>query len=212
LKGAGELLEEDELLFEIPRNIFLNVENSSLAKHHASLLEELVDDSWLSLVLVMMHEKALGDKSIWKAYFDVLPTEFNTLIWWSEAELAEFQESLVKNMVGKDGADQAFKNRLLPIVQAYPALFGLEHIQTQDALQEAAMHLAHVMASTIMAYGFDVLPEQNQLDEDDQIAGEEGEELPKAMVPLADMLNADGDRNNVSDSLSSHIRFIILTL
>jgi SET domain-containing protein 6 len=176
----------------------LNVENSSLAKHHETLLGPLEDDPWLSLVLVMIHEKALGDESFWKAYFDVLPSEFNTLIWWSEEELVEFQESLVKQMVGKADADQTFKDRLLPILEANKGLFGLGHITNQSTLQDTALHSAHVMASMVMAYAFDVEPVQYEIDEFGDISDEEDEKLPKVMVPLADMLNADADRNNVS--------------
>jgi SET domain-containing protein 6 len=54
------------------------------------------------------------------------------------------------------------------------------------------------MATLIMAYAFDFEPEQE--DEDWQDDTSEIPSLPKAMVPLADLLNADGDKNNVSNT------------
>ena len=72
---------------------------------------------------------------------------------------------------------------------------------------------AHRMASVIMSYSFDLaVPEkkaavvvaatgsQDVGESDDDVEEEdEDKEVYKAMVPLADMLNADADRNNVCD-------------
>lgn len=61
---------------------------------------------------------------------------------------------------------------------------------------------AHRMGSIIMSYSFDLeLPEDpaknSAADSDDSDDEEEGK-FYKGMVPMADMLNADADRNNVS--------------
>jgi SET domain-containing protein 6 len=54
------------------------------------------------------------------------------------------------------------------------------------------------MGSLIMAYAFDVEPAtpRKDVDEEGFAEEEEDEALPKGMIPLADMLNADADRNN----------------
>jgi SET domain-containing protein 6 len=54
------------------------------------------------------------------------------------------------------------------------------------------------MGSLIMAYAFDIEPatSRKDVDEDGFAEEEEDEALPKGMIPLADMLNADADRNN----------------
>jgi SET domain-containing protein 6 len=49
----------------------------------------------------------------------------------------------------------------------------------------------------ITVYAFDVEPEGRDGDEERYLIDKEDEDLPKAMVPLADMLNADADRNKV---------------
>lgn len=112
--------------------------------------------------------------------------------------------------MGKDDADESFTRSLLPIVQRYPELFG-SHAQAFSSpnARTALLELAHRMATLIMAYGFDIEPEMSSEEDDDD--EEEGEEisgaangsaqfvykLNKGMVPLADLFNADGDRNNV---------------
>ena len=72
-----------------------------------------------------------------------------------------------------------------------------------DAGAAALLELAHVMGSLIMAYAFDIEKsetEEDDVDENDEsyMTDDEDEQLPKGMVPLADLLNADADRNNVS--------------
>jgi SET domain-containing protein 6 len=61
--------------------------------------------------------------------------------------------------------------------------------------------LAHRMGSTIMAYAFDLekVADEVSVGEDEGfVSGDEDMVMPKGMVPLADMLNADADKNNVT--------------
>jgi SET domain-containing protein 6 len=145
----------------------------------------------------MMYEKASGDASMWKAYFDVLPTEFDSLIWWSPQEIAELQASAVVGRIGRADADRVFRERLLPVVRAHPALFGLEDQEDKVKMEDIVLHETHVIASTIMAFAFDVEPANRDVDEDGYVTDENDADLPKGMIPLADILNADADRNNV---------------
>lgn len=147
-------VEEDEELFTIAQSNVLTVQNSSLQKVKPHLLERL--DSWNSLVLVMIHEDGLGKDSPWWDYLQLLPTEFNTLIYWSSSELAELEGSAVLNKIEKDDADASFKKLLLPIVQQHPEVFG-RHAQEFRGSNASTvlLDLAHRMATLIMAYGFD---------------------------------------------------------
>jgi SET domain-containing protein 6 len=183
------------VLFRIPRNIVLSVQNSSFSQTHKNLLDQLESDPWLQLILVMMFEYGRGSESPWKPYFDVLPEEFDTLMYWSDEELAELEQSAVVGKIGKAGANSNFKQRIVPVVRNEPALFGFNaSVSEDDVLQRA-----HRMASTIMAYGFDIEPEVKETDDDGYATEEEADDWPKGMVPLADMLNAEGEsKNNVS--------------
>lgn len=150
----------------------------------------------------MLYEYLNGNASNWSAYFGVLPTQFNTLMFWTEDELAELQASSVVDKVGKESADEMFLEQLVPVIQEFSELFFAGDPRAKQKAEEmrspASLELMHKMGSLIMAYAFDIessAPPKN-IDEDGYASEEEDEALPKGMVPLADMLNADADRCN----------------
>jgi SET domain-containing protein 6 len=157
---------------------------------------------WLSLILVMLYEYTNGDASNWSPYFAILPTEFNTLMFWSDDELAQLQASAVVTKIGKEGAEEAFMEQLLPVIKEFAEIFfaGDERAKqrAEEMRDERNITLMHNMGSLIMAYAFDVEPASPRKDVDEEGFAEEEEDeaLPKGMIPLADMLNADADRNN----------------
>jgi len=157
---------------------------------------------WLSLILVMLYEHFNGHASNWAPYFAVLPNEFNTLMFWSEDELAELQASAVVAKIGRDGANTAFLELLLPVIKEFAHVFfaGDERAaQKADEMRdEKNLTLMHKMGSLIMAYAFDVEPvsPRHDVDEEGFTEEEEDDALPKGMIPLADMLNADANRCN----------------
>ncbi|TGZ84872.1 SET domain-containing protein [Ascodesmis nigricans] len=184
-------LAKDELLFSIPRSSVLTLETSDL---NALLGKELrkLESPWLSLILVLIYETR--PDSPWKPYMDILPREFDTLMYWTPEELSLLRGSAVLNKIGRDEAEEQFATVLWPIIQSRPDVF-----QATEAWgsKEAFLQAAHRMGSIIMSYSFDldIVSEQSPIptDEDDE---EEEEGVCKAMVPLADMLNADADQNN----------------
>lgn len=142
----------------------------------------------------MIYEFLRGHQSPWKPYFDVLPTEFNTLMFWSDAELDQLQASAVSQKIGKQQANTTLVNKVVVPVRQNQSLFPAASSFSDEDL----LYLAHRMGSTIMAYAFDIEkePSQQEVDEDGYASDEEEEFLPKGMVPMADMLNADADLNN----------------
>ncbi|KAJ9642960.1 Ribosomal lysine N-methyltransferase 4 [Coniosporium tulheliwenetii] len=192
-------IAEDEPLFTIPRSAILTSANSSLAQTHPSLLSAL-PDPWLALTLAMLHEHLLGASSRWSPYFAILPTDFDTLMFWTDDELAELQASAVRHKIGKEAADAAFREHILPVVRQHRDVFFGAATGAPELPDAEILALAHRMGSTIMAYAFDMEPEGGsagkEVDEEGYASEEEDEALPKGMVPLADMLNADADRNN----------------
>lgn len=196
-------IEEGEELFSIPRSLILAVQNSDLK----SLLPQDVENlgPWLSLMLVMIFEYLKGPSSQWAPYFQILPTQFDTLMFWSAAELQELQASAIVDKIGKQGADESILESIAPVVRANPSLFppvGQLSSYEGDAGAAALLELAHMMGSLIMAYAFDIEKSEDDDDEmndadDSYMTDDEEEQLSKGMVPLADLLNADADRNNV---------------
>jgi SET domain-containing protein 6 len=186
---AVQDIAEDEELFAIPRRAILTAENSSLPPDLLTSLE----DPWLQLILAMVFEDAQESQSRWKAYLDILPKAFDTLMFWSPAELALLEGSAVVQKISREAADSTFSERLLPIIRANQDVFRAQGRSDEDLLA-----LCHRMGSTIMAYAFDL--EKSTEDappaQDEEWEVDEEENPAKGMVPLADLLNADADRNN----------------
>jgi SET domain-containing protein 6 len=187
---------EGEILFSVPRSSMLSTENSSLRKElpEAAAIRE----PWTALMLVMFYEKGKGSASRWSKYFDVLPqspNDFDTLIWWGPSEINELQASDVVGKIGKAIAEESFRDNLLPMLSQHRDLFGFKPLPDSD-FEADILQRAHMYASIIMSYAFDVEPRVQALDEDGWATEKEEEDLPKAMIPLADMLNADAERNN----------------
>lgn len=67
----------------------------------------------------MIYEHLQGPRSKWKPYFDVLPETFDTLMFWSNAELSELQGSAVLQKIGKIEADKTFRKEILPRIQVW---------------------------------------------------------------------------------------------
>ena len=119
-------------------------------------------------------------------------------MYWSDTELSELQGSSVVSKIGKAAADEAFTKTLLPLVRKYADLFGIYAADFKARnLKGLFLPIAHRMATLIMAYAFDLETEENaEPDEDGFVSDDEGN-LFKGMVPLADMLNANGTKANV---------------
>ena len=114
---------------------------------------------------------------------DVLPTQFNTPMFWNEEELAQLKGTEVLPRIGKQNSEEQYSQILLPLIKSNPNLFDLEKCRI-DAF--------HRMGSLVLAYSF------GRTDEDD----DESATADIAMVPLADMLNANPELNNVTCNIS----------
>lgn len=187
---ATQDLAVDEELFSIPRTSILTVETSNLPEN----VRKEIDDPWLSLIITMVYEYLRGAESPWKAYFGVLPEDFDTLMFWSEEELRHLQGSAVADKIGRETADTNFTEQLIPIIAQHANAFKTGNRSNNDLLS-----LCHRMGSTIMAYAFDLEKSNSESQSKGEEEWEEDEDeeiLPKGMVPLADLLNAEADRNN----------------
>lgn len=144
----------------------------------------------------MLFEYQQAQESKWAPYFDVLPTEFDTPMFWSEAELKDLQGSAMANKIGKASADATFEEQILPLVYQNVQAFNAQNLSNDQLLA-----LCHRMGSTIMTYAFD-LEAAGSASNNSQDGWEEDSDdgnapaMPKGMVPLADMLNANADLNN----------------
>ncbi|KAI3394265.1 hypothetical protein diail_2968 [Diaporthe ilicicola] len=237
-RGAGRGIvakadiSPDTVLFTIPRQTIICTNTSSLATKIPALFRppeeqdgadhdmegedsgddsrnDTAQDSWTSLILVLIYEYLQGASSPWKPYLDVLPTigDFSTPMFWADDELAELQASPVASKVGRDEAEKMMRTKILPVVQAHHAVFfpaGSPQLSDDQLIQ-----LAFRMGSVIMAYAFDLEKEDDDDDDDEggqagrQDEDEEEDEWVEdregktmlGMVPMADILNADAAFN-----------------
>lgn len=191
---AVENIAEGEDLFTIPRSSILCLENADLPARLPHVFEDL--DQWTAMNIVLIDEYLKGKKSFWKPYYDVLPQAFDTLIFWTKEELDELQASAVREKIGRASADEVFKSSIIPIWKDHATVFEIEN-GTGSLTDVEVLALAHRMASTIMAYAFDLEKDDSQLraDEDGYATEDDDENVPKGMIPLADMLNANAASN-----------------
>ncbi|KAH8895506.1 SET domain-containing protein [Thozetella sp. PMI_491] len=203
-------IDPDTVLFKIPRKSILCAKTSELVAQIPDVFaedlaldededdesEDRNQDPWSTLILIMLREYLRGDQSPWKPYFDVLPSEFDTPMFWTEAEVQELQASSVVSRIGRDQVSQMIGSKILPVIRAHEDAFfpaGTERLG-----DEAIAALAHRMGSTIMAYAFDLETDEddeaNQNEDDEWVEDREGRVM-MGMVPMADILNADAEFN-----------------
>ncbi|KAF2845320.1 SET domain-containing protein [Plenodomus tracheiphilus IPT5] len=198
-------IPEDTTLFTIPRNAIINVETSDLAKllpgifdgtpNDAADDEEDPLDPWASLILVMLREYLQAENSYWKPYIDILPTTFDTPIFWTKDELKELEGTvLTSDKIGKEESDEMLRARILPIVARNPTAFYPEGVTPMS--EEDLLALAHRIGSTIMSYAFDLDDDKEESDHEEEGWVEDHDGLTMlGMVPMADVLNANADFN-----------------
>lgn len=143
----------------------------------------------------MLYEYLQGENSRWKPYFDVLPQNFDTPLFWTDAELTELKGTcLTTEKIGKKESDEMIRSQILPVIKENPSVFYPSN--TTQLGDDELLALAHRMGSTIMAYAFDLDDDEAQQDEDEDGWEEDREgKTMLGMVPMADILNANAEFN-----------------
>ena len=204
-------IEADTVLFSIPRTFVINPATSELVGLAPSIFEDPVPavhgedgetetqyhDAWTSLILILIYEYIRGNDSRWKPYLDVLPSEFNTLMFWSDEELTHLQASSVIPRIGKAEADEMIRTKILATIHHHKSVFFPG--ETKPLAEDELFKLAHRMGSIIMAYAFnlekDEDEDEDEADEQDGWVEDREGRVTMGMVPMADILNADAQFN-----------------
>ncbi|KIV89256.1 hypothetical protein PV10_08835 [Exophiala mesophila] len=195
---ATQDIEEDEELFAVPRNLVLTVPTSSIPTHVFDSLGDI--GSWPPLIVTIIYEYLRREASPWYPYFQVLPTAFDSLMFWNDQELAQLQASAVIEKIGRAGAEESWKETIIPVMLKHPELFPISGSSDGEKIS-TLISLAHMAGSLIMAYAFDIDHDDDDdksqpANQEDEFEEDDEDEPSKGMVPFADMLNADADRNN----------------
>ena len=197
---ATQRIDQDEELFAIPKSLVLHAQTSSLSKYLNHPLPD--SDPWLPLITTILYELLRREDSAWAPYLSLLPSRFDTLMFWSDEELAQLRGSAVVNKIGKAGAEDAWRQTIIPFMLDHADLFPTSAHSREEKMTEL-VYLCHRAGSLIMAYAFDIDKEDtdevadgNSDAESSLVSDDEEEDTFKGMVPFADLLNADADRNN----------------
>ena len=144
--------------------------------------------------MVMIYEHLQGEKSQWKPYLDILPTSFDTPMFWSEAELKELEGTVLTHKIGKQSSDAKLLSRVVPVVMQNSSIFYPEG--SSQLSETKVLSLAHQMGSTVMAYAFDLENEEDDVEEEEDgwVVDKDAQRM-LGMVPMADILNANADFN-----------------
>lgn len=110
---------------------------------------------------------------------DILPEWFDTPMFWNEEELKALKGTEVISRIGKQKSEDQYTQLLLPLITSNPNLFDP---------QKCDLNAFHRMGSIVLAYSFG----SSDSSDDESESGE----AEIAMVPLADMLNANPQLNN----------------
>jgi SET domain-containing protein 6 len=153
----------------------------------------------MQLILVMLYENQLPS-SLWREYLgsspwrladkDILPENFDTPMFWNDEELTQLKGTEVLPRIGKKKSEEQYTQFLLPLITVSPILTLTKANPELFDPVRCSLHAFHRMGSLILAYSFG---STNSSDDDES---ESTAEI--TMVPLADMLNANPQLNNVS--------------
>ncbi|KAL7008056.1 Ribosomal lysine N-methyltransferase 4 [Cystobasidiomycetes sp. EMM_F5] len=164
-RGAVALddIAEGTVLFAIPRTLLLNIDNAGL-RSVLTAQEWQNLHGWTSLILAMMWEYRKPD-SLWRPYFNILPTSFDSLMFWSEVDLAELRGCSVVEKIGREEAMLDFHNIITPIIVSRPDIFGSPEFYTAD--------LYNRMGSLVLSRSFHV--EEYEADAEDSSSQTNGD-------------------------------------
>lgn len=146
-------IPEGHVLFTIPRDLTLSTRTSSLPLRFGmgAWKNAKLHEGWAGLILCMMWEAAQGSSSKWSGYFDILPTSFDTPMFWTEGELAELRGTSVVEKLGRADAEKDYKEKLIPAINSRPELF-----LPRDIHMRYSVEMYHVMGSRILSRSFNV--------------------------------------------------------
>ncbi|PPQ66331.1 hypothetical protein CVT26_011162 [Gymnopilus dilepis] len=169
-RGAVALIDipENHTLFSVPRSMILTTRTSELPPRFGpdAWTGFGLHLGWSGLILCLMWEAARGAESKWAPYFEIMPTKFDTPMFWNEEDMAELKGTSVVDKLGKDLAEKDYHEKIVPAIQSRPDLFPPESLATHYSLE-----VYHMMGTRVLSRSFTLAEEEvEDEDEDDHHA------------------------------------------
>lgn len=217
---AVEDIAEGEDLFTISRDRVIAIDSDAEGSGAlVQRVPELADgtlDEWSALILYLMYHASKGEA--FKPYFDVIPAHFSTPMFWDEGEAEQLlQGSTLVEKIGRAEAEAGFRENILPVVEKYKdTVFDGVDVSVDAFHRVGSLIMSYSFdVDRIKAGSSEDKDDENAKEEDQASADENEDEVPgdeeeheeliieeefsddedddgpvKAMVPLADTLNA----------------------
>ncbi|KDR75090.1 hypothetical protein GALMADRAFT_248981 [Galerina marginata CBS 339.88] len=197
-RGAVALVDipQNHVIFSVPRSLILTTRTCALSTKIGPGAWRTfgLHQGWAGLILCMMWEAARGAESKWDAYFDMMPTQFNTPMFWNEDDLTELKGTSVVEKLGKDQAEKDYREKILPAIDSRPDLFPKAEIPTRYSLE-----IFHIMGTRILSRSFTLATEED----DDEDAGKRKDEEKAGENPPHPAGEVHGDEDIGNASLGS---------
>ena len=125
LVAAADIAAGDAVL-SVPESLWMTPSTAAASAVGAFVADQ---PAWVKLAVQLLHEKALGDDSRWRAYLQTLPARLDAPLFWSADELEGLKGSqLFQNAAGYDAYVRGTHKQLASEVfdanaQTFPAEF-----------------------------------------------------------------------------------------
>ncbi|CCF51530.1 hypothetical protein NDA11_003738 [Ustilago hordei] len=134
----------------------------------------------------------------WGAYFEIMPTEFSTPMFWQEADLKHLAGTSIADKIARDEAEADYHIKALPYIQSLPDVFldGVESEEQRDAevREWYPLETYHIMGSRILSRSFHVKSRKKGLEgktvDMDDLDDDEDEEVDESE---AEVLEDEGE-------------------
>ncbi|KAL7420280.1 Ribosomal lysine N-methyltransferase 4 [Cryptotrichosporon argae] len=193
---ARRRIEPETPLFHIPTSLLLSPWTCGLRTRLSEAEWDSLDGGWARLILGMMYETSLGSSSRWAGYLSNMPTSFDTPMFWDEADRALLKGTDIEERIGKEDAEQEYRDKIVPLLSAHPDVFppGSPHFSLTAFHTHGSRILSRSFTIPVSRAGGPRTPAGGVEGEDSD--DDEEEEMVAVMVPIADMLNAAYERDN----------------
>ncbi|KIK94087.1 hypothetical protein PAXRUDRAFT_828332 [Paxillus rubicundulus Ve08.2h10] len=134
-------------LFTLPRALTLSTRTSPLPVLFGlgAWRVHRLHRGWVGLILCIMWEDAWAHERVadsdgaddtdtdtstnakWAPYIRTLPSTFDTPMFWSAEELGELEGTAVMDKIGRDDAERAYWENVVPAIKTSPVLFPPSH-------------------------------------------------------------------------------------
>ena len=129
----------------------------------------------------------------WGPYFDIMPTEFSTPMFWQQNDLEHLSGTSIADKIARDEAEADYHNKAIPFIRSLPGVFleGVPEEQYDIDIQKwYSLDTYHIMGSRILSRSFHVKSRKKGL---------EGKTVDM------DVLDGDDDDQNDEDESEAEV-------